>query len=86
MPTAGEVLILLAAVIGSSVMVAVGGWFVVRLRRLEAAAARNAELAVQVDALREQVAAASDELAELAERVDFAERLLTSGDPPRPLP
>lgn len=86
MPSAGEVLILLAAVFGSGTMVAVGGWFVVRLRRLEAAAERNAELAAQVDALREQLAGASDELGELAERVDFAERLLTSGDPPKPRP
>lgn len=79
MPSTAEVLILFAAVFGSGAMVAIGLWIMGRLRRLEEGAAVQADLAGQVEALREQLAATREEVGELAERVDFAERLLTSG-------
>jgi hypothetical protein len=84
MPIRDGLLILLAAVFGTGAMVMAGAWFLGRLRRLEGDAARNAELVEQVELLRAELAQARDELGELVGRVDFAERLLTRGDPPRP--
>lgn len=72
-------MILITAVIGSSAMVAIGMSMFQRIRRLEAGLGEMDRLAQDVDALRDQVAAARDEVGELGERMDFTERLLSSG-------
>lgn len=72
-------MILITAVIGSSAMVAIGMSMFQRIRRLEAGQGEMDRLAQDVDALRDQVAAARDEVGELGERMDFTERLLSSG-------
>lgn len=74
-----QLLVLLAAVTGSSVMVGVGVSLFQRIRRLEAGARDVDRLVDEVDALREQLTAAREEVAEIGERVDFTERLLSSG-------
>lgn len=75
-----ELMVLLAAVAGSGTMVALLMWFAGRLRRLETGGGRDVEqLAQQVEALREQLGATRDEVLELHERVEFAERLLARG-------
>lgn len=85
MPSAAEVLILLAAILGSGSVVGFGGWFLFRIKRLEVRArADDAEierLVEQVAAIGEQLAGVRDAVGELQERLDFAERLLTSGRP-----
>lgn len=85
MPTVAEVLILLAAVAGSGGMVGFLGWLLYRVRRLEAGRGGGGEdveqLAEQLDVLRAQLSAVRDEMGQLSERVEFAERLLTKGEP-----
>ncbi len=82
-PSVAEVLILLAAVGGSGAMVGFLGWLLYRVKRLESGInADNADVErvlEQVDALREQLMTVHDEMGQLGERVDFAERLLTRG-------
>ena len=82
-PSVVELLILLAAVGGSGAMVGFLGWLLHRVKRLESVSrADNADVErvmEQVDALREQLMTVHDEMGELNERVDFAERLLTRG-------
>jgi len=48
-----------------------------------ALAAREAALEPALDALRDGLEDTRAQVAELRERVDFAERLLTAGSPPR---
>lgn len=74
-----QLLVLLAAVTGSSVMVGVGMSLFQRIRRLEAGQRDMERLAEDMEALREQVAAAREEVGEIGERMDFTERLLSSG-------
>ncbi len=70
MTTVVDLLILLAAVIGSSSMVGLGMWWFQRLRRLE-------EKTKDLGTLLEHVAILRDQVGELYERVDFTERMLT---------
>jgi outer membrane murein-binding lipoprotein Lpp len=77
-------MILITAVIGSSALVAIGMSMFQRIRRLEAGLSEVDRLAEDVDALREHVLAARDEMGELGQRMDFTERLLSSGRPDEP--
>ncbi len=81
-----ELLILFAAVGGSGMMVGILGWGFMRIRKLETTMAAHSLLAERVDELRHELAAARDEVTELVERVEFAERLLTRGKDDRPIP
>jgi len=76
-------MILLAAVGGSGTMVGFLGWMVYRIKRLEVqGGADNAEvdrILEQVEDLHEHLRKVRVEMGELSGRVDFAERLLTSG-------
>lgn len=78
-----ELLLILVAVTGSTVMVAFFAWVVFRLKRLEEARGTSApelrELTQRIDALRQELQIANDDVAKLSERMDFTERLL-SGD------
>lgn len=75
-----EIMILLAAVFGSGTMVAGAGWLITRIRRLEDQTGPVVDhLAEQIDALGAQLEASQEELRELRNRVEFAERLLTAG-------
>ena len=83
--SAAMVLIILAAVLGSAVMVAAFGWLFVRMRRLEAGDPGGRDLhhlLERMDDLREQFLNVQDELSQLNERVDFTERLLEPGGEP----
>lgn len=76
-----EIMILLAAVVGSGAMVAGAGWLIARIRRLEDQTGPVVDhLAEQVDALAARLEASQEELRELRNRVEFAERLLTTGE------
>ncbi len=79
MPTTVDVLILLAAVAGSGSMVGVGVWLYHRVKRLEAENRDLVQLTEQVDVLRDHLGAVQDQVGELYERLDFAERMLTRG-------
>ena len=76
-------MILMAAILGTGTVVGFGGWLVNRIRRIES---RNNDpellekLFEQVEHLRDQGEVTREEIAELQERVDFAERLLTKGE------
>lgn len=74
-----QLLVLLAAVTGSSVMVGIGMSMLQRIRRLETGMRDMDRLAEELDALRDQVAGAREDVAEIGERMDFTERLLSSG-------
>lgn len=66
-----DLLILLVAVAGSGSMIGLIAWFHSRLKRLEQTRGQEGEqLARDVEATRA-------DMAQLAERLDFAERLLT---------
>jgi len=86
MPTT-VVLIILSASIGSGALVAIAMWFYFRMKRLEATGGADLKdldrLAEQVAALRDQLLATREEMGELHERVDFAERMLARGQPER---
>jgi septal ring factor EnvC (AmiA/AmiB activator) len=75
-PSEAYVLILLAAVIGSGSMVAVGMWLYSRVRRLEGEKREIVSLSGKVDEVREQLDQVQTHLGELHERVDFTERML----------
>ena len=79
----GYVLVLLAAVLGSSAMVGIVGWTWGRLKRLEERRPPGTEelrrLSDEVDAMREELVAARKQLREIADRTEFTERLLTKG-------
>ena len=86
MPTT-VVLIILSASIGSGALVAIAMWFYFRMKRLEATGGADLKdldrLAEQVAALRDQLLATREEMGELHERVDFAERMLARGQTER---
>ena len=74
------------AVSGSSIMLAVLGWMLNRIRQLEGGQESRTELAdisQQLDALRDHVLSVEDEMTRLNERVDFTEKLLEA---PRVVP
>lgn len=75
--TVPQLIILIAAISGSAWMVAVLGWIVVRLKRLEEGAVGR--LDPEAESLREQLDEVGRRMAELEERVDFSEALLRSG-------
>lgn len=75
-----EMMVLLAAVAGSGTMAWLLMWLHGRLKRLETGGGQDTErLALQIDAVREQLGATRDEVMELYERLEFAERLLVRG-------
>jgi outer membrane murein-binding lipoprotein Lpp len=79
---AGEVLVLLAAVAGSGSMVGLLAWIHGRLGRLDREnsllRSQSERLAIEVDALREELVADRERIARLAERAEFTERLLAN--------
>lgn len=79
MPTPAEVLVLLAAVLGSGSLVGVGVWLYFRTRRLAADTENLAQLEHKIDRITEGLTTVQDQVAELHERVDFTERVLTEG-------
>lgn len=80
MPTSvAEVLILLAAVIGSGSMVGVGMWLYFRIKRLEGENEGLVQMTERLDVVRDQLTTVQDQLGELQERLDFTERMLTRG-------
>ena len=76
-------LMILILLVGSGTMAVLLGWMLYRVKRLEGGREDRSELGTiyqQLDALRDQVFAAEDDMAKLNERVDFTEKLL---DAPR---
>ena len=75
--------IIFAAVIGSAAMASICAYFLYRLRQIEAGTSGEAdshELADQVNLMREELLTVQDEMSALAERLDFTEKLLMSGE------
>ena len=75
--------IIFAAVIGSTAMIGIFSYFLNRIRQLEAKSSGDAgsdRLAGQMDAVREELMTLQNEMSALSERVDFTEKLLTSGE------
>ena len=73
-------MILLVAVFGATAQTALIFWFLGKLKKLEEASPDREllnRLVEQVELLGEQTEDAREEMAELQERIDFAERLLT---------
>lgn len=83
-----EFLVLLAAVGGSSWMVGMLGWLWYRTKRIEDAALGGRDgpkaLLTEVEELKDAVSAGDRELERMTERLDFLERLLTSGEEKEP--
>jgi hypothetical protein len=79
-----ELLVLLAAVGGSSWMVGTVGWLWYRTKRLEdrieAGGGDTPHLAKELDDLRAELAVSNEDVHYLRERLDFLERVLTSGN------
>lgn len=76
-------LIVFAAVIGSAAMMGIIVYFLHRIRQIEAKAIGEAgshHLLDRVDAMQEELLAVQKEMSALSERLDFTEKLLTSGD------
>lgn len=81
------VLILLAAVVGSSSLVGIGMWFYYRVKRIEGENEGLRQLSAQLDTVCDRLEQQQTQLAELLERLDFAERVLASErDAPGRLP
>lgn len=79
--------IIFAAVIGSTAMMGVLAWFFNRIRRLEDGGGGGigaGRLAERLEETEEELLALRREMRSLAERVDFTEKLLTSGDDASP--
>jgi len=84
-PTTSAVLIILAAVVGSSAMMAAFAWILYRIRRLESGnggASEVLRLGEEVDSLRAELQVTHADISDLSERLDFTERLLSPGDDP----
>lgn len=80
--TVPVILIILAAVAGSTGMVGFAGWIMHRLSRLESMAPGELQrLLSENEALRDQVEALRSDMKKLDERVDFTERLLEGKKP-----
>jgi predicted nucleic acid-binding Zn-ribbon protein len=79
-----ELLVLLAAVAGSSGIVGSGAWLWYRTKRLEermeGRGSDAPHLAMELDDLRNELAASNEDVRYLRERLDFLERLLSSGE------
>jgi hypothetical protein len=79
-----ELLGLLAAVGGSTWVVGTGAWLWYRTKRLEermeGRGSDAPHLAKELDDLRIELAASNEDVHSLRERLDFLERLLSSGD------
>ena len=76
-------LIVFAAVIGSTAMMGILAYFLHRIRQIEAKTAGEAgshQLVDHVDAMQEELLAVQEEVSRLSERLDFTEKLLMSGD------
>lgn len=76
-------LIICAAIIGSTSMMGVLGFLFYRIRRIEGGGMTQfgaPELPDRVQLLEEQLMAAEAEIASFSERLDFTEKLLMSGD------
>ena len=74
------VLILLG--FGTFTLVGLKMWFGYRVKRLEATAGSSEpveRLAADLDEMRDHVLAMRDEMTDLSERMEFAERMLTKG-------
>ena len=75
--------ILLAAVFGTGSMVGVFAWMLHRIKRLEYETESPGQLQQvrdEIEELREQLILNRNDVAELSERIDFTERLLSRGD------
>jgi hypothetical protein len=75
--------IIFAAVIGSTAMMGTIAYLLHRIRRIEGGAlggTGSPMLLDQVNELREDVFAVQEGLSSMAERLDFTEKLLMSGD------
>ncbi len=73
-------LIVFAAVLGSSVMMAVFAWVFMRIRSLESGGGGRSDierLTEEVDGLRAELQATHSDISDLTERLDFTERLLS---------
>ena len=68
-----------AAVIGTASMVTILGYFLHRIRQIEASgdSAPSRALVEQVSGLQEELLAIQSEMSALTDRLDFAEKLLT---------
>jgi len=81
-----ELLLILVAVGGSGIMVAFLAWLVYRLKRLEESRAVGGpelrELIERIETMQTELLSMRDDVGELTERVDFTERLLSSGSRP----
>jgi len=76
-------LIVFAAVIGSTAMMGIFAYFLHRIRQIEAKTTGEAashQLVDQMDAMQEELLAVQEEVSRLSERHDFTEQLLMSGD------
>jgi len=74
--------ILFAAVIGSTAMVAIFAYILMRVRRLESGSPATDDsrlLTNDLGELREEMTALRDEVSALTERIDFTEKLLMKG-------
>ena len=75
--TTPQLLILIAAIIGSGSMVGILAWMASRIRALESH--DSSLLLEQIEVLRSELEAVGHSVASLEERTDFTEKLLTSG-------
>ncbi len=76
-------LIIFAAVIGSTALISILAYLLHRIRQIEARTAGQAgshQLADQVHVMREELLTFQEEMSALSERLDFTERLLMRGD------
>jgi hypothetical protein len=75
-------MVLLAAVIGSSSLVAAFAWIIQRVSRLESASSPELDRLLSENAeLRDQIESMRSDLQGLDERVDFTEKLLERKNP-----
>ncbi len=76
-------LIVFAAVVGSTAMIGIFAYFLHRIRQIEANTTGEADshqLVDQVNGMREELLTVQEEMSALSERLDFTEKLLMSGD------
>jgi hypothetical protein len=76
-------LIVIAAVAGSTVVMGIIAYFLHRIRRVEGRTFGDAgqdQLLDQIREIRDDLIRLEDEMSALSERVDFTDKLLMSGD------
>ena len=78
MPLEVQIISVIFGVLGPVGALSVILWFKIKKKELEMRGG-DPELGPEVDALRDELNETRAQLAELQERVDFAERLLTAG-------